>query len=414
MKKITSILLFLFVASFANATVITEATLVELGYESFSISGANIEGCVEYSFAQAIDLNNAVYVVFSLRASFAPISEGDANITVYLNDGLDAVAELETDDFYNGWARVILPREGVGKRNTLRVCGATSFQITQIEILDDSKIGNYFMPDFSRIGSFTKLIAVEEPKIGEEFPIAVTLLNYGSEAADVFLRYRRETLDDAMPEIQVVKERTSLTATVPECQQRDEETNCIIPGEVHFEYTVKTTRAVQMTMLPAILRYTNIFGDEVFMESNRQTIRVVLPEIRIRAFILSNKDSLKIGEKNKVAVVVKNEGKDTLYNIAIRLDSPEELDIEGSTNMSIASINPDETREFDFNVNTNVPGSYKIGCDILYLDYNVVRTNCDPLTVSYEDLEVDPTIMAAGLLFIIGFIVYVYFSLKKV
>ncbi len=413
MKRLLLALFLMLSLNSVLGMVINESSLAELGYENFEIMGANIEKCTEMNFVLSFDLNEGVYPVFSLHSSFGPGLGKEAKINIYLNDDENEVADIALENLGNGWARIDLPRKKLKEVNVLKICGKTSSSITNITILNDSAIGNYSKPDFLLLGAFTKTISKEKPKVGEEFDIIVSLRNFGSEGANVSIKYREPELENEMPQIKIIRGETYLTSVIPKCRQRDVETKCIEPGIVSFKYTVKVADAMQMTLLPAILTYTNIFGEETAAESNRLTITVVQPEIKLKAYLLVGKDLLLSGEKTWLKLIVKNEGVDPLYNIVAGLDADEALTVEGKTLMEIGMILPNKTLEFDFNITATAAGSYAVGCNLTYLDYNVIETDCNRIIVEFKEKEIGPVIMGAGVLLFIGIIVYVYFSLKK-
>lgn len=397
---------------FVHGAVIVETAFSELGYEDFRLEGADKYGCADFAFSGGSDTNWEEYAAVSLHAEFLPVGEGVA-VEVYLNDMNKAVRELHGGDFTGGWARLTLPGELLAEENSLRVCCRSSYTTTRINLLKDSKVGYYLMPDFSRPGAFTKTISVEKPKVAESFSVIIKLRNYGSEAADVELLYRRATLEDKLPRLMFLHGKTSMKGTVPACIERDANTNCILPGEIGFEYAAKAEVAERMTLLPAIVLYATIFGESVEQESNRQTINVVQPEIKIKAFLLAEKELLGLGEADGMSLAVKNEGSDTLYNIMVGLETAQGLEVNGMPQQRISVINPGETKYLDFSVTSGKQGMYGAGCKITYLDYNVRETACDPINVRYEGFSIDPVLIYGAVLLAVGLGVYVYFVSRK-
>lgn len=410
---ILSVLALVLSAGFATGATLRENSLGALGYSDFIVSGADRNVCTEYAFVKPADMNRMAYPVLSIHAQFAPVESGGADVSVYLNNDENAVSVMRADKFTNGWARFNLPWELLEEKNTVKVCARTSFTTTEIKVLKDSVLGYYMKPDFERKGAFTKMIEVKTPKPGQVFEIKMRLFNYGSEGAKVKMLYRRSVLEERLPELVFVKGDTTFEATIPPCISRDADANCIVPSEVGFSYFAMAKKAEQMTLLPAILNYENVFGENVEQESNRQTITVVQPEIRVKAFLLVEGNAQKVGEAGKATLGVKNEGIDTLYNISAVVLPQQGLQIEGNGRAAISSIAPGETKYVDFSLGAGQAGSYGLGCRLSYLDYNAVETECSTANVIYEAAGIDPALIGAGVLLLVAIGVYAYFVRKK-
>ncbi|MFH1225218.1 MAG: hypothetical protein V1676_05440 [Candidatus Diapherotrites archaeon] len=408
-----SVLVFVLSAGFAAGATLKENGLDSLGYSDFIVSGADRNVCTEYAFIKPADLNRMAYPVLSIHAQFSPVESAGADISVYLNNDENAVAVVRADKFTNGWARFDLPWELLEEKNTAKVCARTSYTTTEIKVLKDSLLGYYFKPDFGRVGAFTKMIVPKTPKPGQEFEVRVRLFNYGSEGAKAELKYVRNALEDRLPELMFVKGDTGFSGEIGPCVTRSEDANCIVPAEAGFGYLVRAKKPQQMTLLPAILRYENVFGETVERESNRQTITVVQPEIRVRAFLLVDGDAQKAGAASKATLGVKNEGIDTLYNISAVVLPQQGLQVEGNGRAAISSIAPGETKYTDFSLTAGQAGNYGLGCRLGYLDYNAVETECSTANVIYEAVGIDPALIGAGVLLLVAIGVYAYFVRKK-
>jgi len=269
------------------------------------------------------------------------------------------------------------------------------------------------MPDFSRRGGFVKFIVPEKPKAGGEFEIRVTLLNAGSEAAEVDVVYRRGTLEERMPALVFVKGNNSFSGEVPACVKRDVNTNCVVPGHAEFSYFARANNAGQMTLLPAILKYAGQFGEMVEIESNRQTIIVVQPEIRVKPFLLIENDVRKTGEFEKVGIGLKNEGTETIYNISAKVFMKDDVMTYGEGTARIPSIAPGETIYTDWEFSAAEAGVYEFGCVLNYLDYNVVETRCKTAKISYENRGLDPALIGGAVLVIVAVAVFIYFRSRR-
>ncbi len=402
---------------FASAKIIEETAFSSLGYENFVVSGAETSGCAEYAFVSDMEKpiaeRNTQYTIFSVHAAFEPVAERDANISVFFNSLEEAIAVLPATSFLDGWARVGLPRSVLQAENVVVVCTNTSHTTAKITVINDSKVGTYLKPDFSSESGFEVTASTLTPKQEQDFRIYVTLRNYGSEGTDVFMRYRYEHLDTAMPEIEVVEGELEKSGYISPCEERDENGMCTKPSETVFVYTAKPVRATIMTLLPAVLRYTNIFGEEITKESNRLVIEAVLPEINIKPFIISTKQNYVTGETAQFRLAVKNEGRDALHNLQGIVTTTPGLELFGSALIRIEEIKPGETLYFDFNANAGaVAGNYSIGCGISYIDYNVEETACEAFRIGYEQPQINTILIAAALLAVVAAAVYAYIHFR--
>ena len=60
------------------------------------------------------------------------------------------------------------------------------------------------------------------------------------------------------------------------------------------------------------------------------------------------------------------------------------------------------------------PGSYSLGCEVVYTDYRVLKKPCEPLTMVVDPLQPDllPAFIAMGLV-IAGIIIYAFIYYYK-
>ncbi|MBU0662693.1 hypothetical protein KKH30_04490, partial [Candidatus Micrarchaeota archaeon] len=142
-------LAFILLHNSASAALIEETAFSGLGYGDFKVVDADNGKCAEYVFLQARDLNYAEYALLSLHAEFG---EGNAILSVYLNNEEDSLADLDAKEFKAGIARVHLPWEMLREKNTLRICVNSEGGTANARVLSDSGIGYYTMPDFSMRG----------------------------------------------------------------------------------------------------------------------------------------------------------------------------------------------------------------------------------------------------------------------
>jgi hypothetical protein len=393
-----------------GANTISEYSLEELGYAGIEATNMEEFECLDAEILN-VDTNNSVYTVLSIHAEFVPISDGKAIVRTYLNDA--NISELKPEDFSDGWARIILPREKQEQVNSIRICGKASLTISKIRIFNDSKIGLYFKEDFSREHSFSQEVSNPTPAPGEEFTVRAILRNYGSKESYAEIRYRKENLDEWLPSIEVLKGKTSAEGIIPKCIERNEQEECVVPGELRIEYTARVKKPLKLTLFPAVAQYENVFGEKKQIESNRLNMEITEPEIKIEASMLPEKNTLKTGEKTRAIITIKNNGTSALYNLSVELNNEEMIEIEGKEQWLIKEIKAGELKEYDLNITSVVSGISEIGCTISYLDYNVTETRCKNAEIVFEQAELNPAILAGAGLLIIGIVIYAYFALKK-
>lgn len=414
MKKtriyITFFVLLLFAQSIM-ATTLSEIKLSDLGQTGFETTEPNARHCFETQFFPTTDLNSEVYSIVSVHAEFLPKVSKKSIIDVFLNE--EKIGSISSQDFHQGWGRFNVPPEKTFLENVLKICGTTSFETTKIRVLTDSRIGYYLEPDFSRNNSFLLSLSQEKPNFLEEFSVKGTLKNYGSRDALVIVKYRKDSLEKETPETELVKGELQEEKIVPACQKRSADTTCIEPGETEFEYFLRPKVIGPITLLPSIAEYQNPFGETVVLESDRPTIRIVEPEIKIKPFLQAQKAQLLTGEKVNLKLIITNEGQNPIYNIQLKM-LPGKLGIlQGSTEETIESIEPKQTILREFALSSIEAGEFDVSCEINYTDYNAVKSTCQTLTIGYSDPALDATILGAGVLTVISVLIYVYLQLKK-
>ncbi|MFH1256738.1 MAG: hypothetical protein V1494_05615 [Candidatus Diapherotrites archaeon] len=406
-------LLFVSFAGFASAKPLQEKTLNELSAQELLADGVEQEKCSTIYFQADTGGDERVFTAFSMHAEFFPQISRHAKVSFTLNDEVAPFKEIDGRDMQNNWFRLVMPREAVKEgTNSLEVCFKTGGETTQMILRKDSKIGAYYLPDFSVEGAFTKTTESDSPLIGKEFEVAVSLKNFGSEDALVEVAYLDDSFEEYMTEIQLIKVlsgNSKINALVPAYNFETK-----TPGEEELKFQVQGKRAVQMTLLPAVLSYNTsaYFGDDInFTErikSTRPTIKVRNPEVKIRPYILSEGEIKKIGETNEVQIALKNEGVDEATNIAVSVSAQPGLDVGGQQEQLVSVIAPKETKYLEFSASAQQPGSYNVGCEIVSQDYELVKITCTPARLTFEGTGLSPTLIAAAVFIIIGLAVYLF------
>lgn len=400
LKKLFFAVAILLLAQFCAAAVLNEKKLSESGYSNFIVRGADQNACTEIAFAK--DLNQNVpgnYAVFSLHAEFLPVIAEKANATIFLNENTAALETAKATDFENAWFRFVLPNEKLKEQNTLKLCLQTSNTATESRMLSDSMIGTYKMPEF-KAENFIKTVDNDAPLVGEEFEITIKLTNTGSEATDINILHMKPEVENNY--VQILRGQSTYF-------------NIIKPGEtITLKYFAKARKASVMSLPGAVAYYPNIFGERKKIVSNYPIITVAEPEVKVKALFLLKEAMKKVSETTSAQIAVKNEGQNTLYNIAVYLQLPEGIILtNGNIAENIVSLKPKETKFFDLNISSASAGEFELGCKLAYLDYNVTETNCENAKISFEEKTIPAEIIFAGIIVLGSLLVYAFFHFKK-
>jgi len=393
-----------------------EISLEDLGYDDFSVSGTEEEDCTEFSFNQQGIATRLP--VLSLHFLLGPIGINiagypDISGEIFLDGNNTAFREITPKDFANNWIRINIPEKMEdGASTDVKVCLKTSNTITSITLLKDSMYGEYFKEDFSNPLGFRKTIANKRASVGEEFEITVTLENMGSVGTFVKIIHRLPELEGTLDFMNILRGDTGFEGIVPGCQIW-EESICTKPGSVSFSYIAKSSRATQLTLLPAVLEYENIFGETVKMESTRETIYITEPGLKLKPVLLAEAELLKPNEKTGFSLTVKNEGAETLYNPAVFIEHSNGILVEGKKLHIITSINPGESKRFNFSVSSPASGTYSVGCRIVYLEVGEYTVNCEPVEVKVEEAGIAQELIYAAILLLFGVLIYVFIITRK-
>ncbi len=412
MKRIACLVLLLsFYAAAAAGETLKETSFTELGFKGFQVEGTNQVDCTQVYFNEEPETVKAgETLIASLHVSLQPVAER-FDVNVFLNRGDAALATANERSLRGEWIRVGLPAAELRQKNELRVCAKTSYSTTKIAVLGDSLVGKYRAADFSKADSFTMTPATGTPVAGDEFTLTARARNYGGEAARVDFSYRAQGLEDKLPEIVVLKGTTEAQqALVPPCQAYAAEGACATPGEREFVYWVKATEATKMTLLPAVLSYANAFGERESLESNRPGIEVSSPKVKVKPFILSDKEIVKVWQTYSGRVALKNTGLTGLKNVKLTLRVDPGLTLEGNDVKEFEFIPAQGTAYMDVKVRADAPGSYVLGCEAVYQEVRLRFAECEPVTISVEPDEFNPALLVAlGLVAVAG-LAYIYIN----
>ena len=409
--KFAAVLLFLcmvLIAGNAGAETLYEESLRTMGFESFTSSEIGNSACTDYVFLfpAETDVQGAGnFAVFSMMFSTEKNTDvkPTAQNTSLMEFRLNAEKFLEFNEIEiacgseSCWKRITLPKEVISGENTLHICALPTEQTTEISISNTSLLGIYRMPNFEK-EDFTKTPATVRPLHSDELEITIRIKNSGSEPADVHVNYLKE----------VVEERMKITAFNVLRGNSEWEGVIEAGAEEILTYSIKPTVLGGIILPAAEAIFTNVFGEEVRIVSNYPVMTVTEPEQKIEAVIIKDMETIKVGEIFNLELIVKNNGKSPLFNIAADLVIPEGVTLIGNEKFTIDAIQPSESKTFSFGVSAGEAGSYELGCELIYLNLEVDKSSCEITTVSFEDLYIDVAIIGGLLLALIGAFIYLY------
>ena len=223
----------------------------------------------------------------------------------------------------------------------------------------------------------------------------------------------KDYLERETPETQLVKGKTIMSTLIEKCTERDELGKCIKPHEVSFSYYLRPKLKGMISLLPAIAEYENPFGELTVLESNRPNVIIREPEIKVKAFVQIPDQEIIEGQNIGAKIIVTNEGAKALQNIEVKVLN-NRLGLYGSDKALIDVLGSKETKEYPFTLKAVEVGRQEIGCDVTYLDQNLLSTGCVSAFVDVKKPYIPIEVIAGGLLTIAAaaFLVYLYWFKK--
>lgn len=396
----------IFLSYITSAQALEEVSFKQSGYDDFYINDFSSSSCTTYDISFAHDVNALVTGILSLKADFKPTPGDFESVSVFLNN--DKIGEeLNPGDFKAGLARVVLPGQFLQKTNSLKVCGKTSGTVNKLVVFADSEVGLYDTFYFPREDGLTLDLETYSPFVGRTFNIDAVARNYGTKDADVSLSYRKQDLEEALAEINILKGETSKSGTVPKCLERDKALKCTKPGILKISYEAVANKAVPMSVLPAIMTFTNVFGEKESTLSNRPQIGALEPPKDIQAEVFIEKDRLIVNRETGVVVRLKNISEHEVNGVAVALSGS----LPQTDGVVVSSIKPNETREVAFKTKPVQTGNHEIGCAA---KYNLVQSDCPAISVNVEQAGISAEIVFPILFAIIAIGVFAYFYSRKI
>jgi hypothetical protein len=219
----------------------------------------------------------------------------------------------------------------------------------------------------------------------------VVLTNHGGESVFVNVDYRKYELEY----VPLLKGETGF------------QTN-ILPGQTKIiTYKIKPLRAVSILLPPAVLTYTNIFGEKIIQDSERAFLLVAAPEFNVKGAFLVPQNRVQVNEPMDVDWVVQNEGIAPISGIdATFFVRPEGLISPASTSME--SLSPSDAKSQPFTVSFTKPGMYELGCTLTSKDDPSLTTSCQSVMIEVVEDNTGITLLFSLLLLLIAVSVYAY------
>ncbi len=401
---------FIFFALIALSYITSAATMQEfgfndLGYKDFHISGPGIEKCADFDFIYRGELNARAFEVLSLRAGFAPDEKSGAKIAVHFNGG--KISELGSEDFANGIARVQMPPGKLREKNSVGVCAKTSSIVNDITVYADSKFGVYDGAFFPNGDGYKLELETYEPLAGVPFRVEAVASNYGTEDAYVTLSYRKLELERAAPEVSVLDGETTKSGTAPKCIEWNDGGTCAKPGRFGISYYVVAHKAVPFTLLPSVMRFTNIFGEEQAMLTNRPDLGAVEPPQKLSAKVALSNDKLYTGSEIPLKITVQNISRERVQNISISAKTG--LELVGDGTKVAESLEPNQSQDAVFEVRGPAEGAYAVGCSV---EYESRVLECETASVTLQK-GIGVEIISSVLLALLAAAAFAYFYFRK-
>ncbi len=391
---------FLFIGLFllafclsTSALVLQEKTANEVSFEGLSLvyaPGAANENCSIFPMPALDTSTPATDTVVSLPVSFALQEDSDSNVTVFANTVF--VHVIRAKEVSNlGFARVILPND-LAEGNPIRICVSPGKPGQMVSVsAEGMKIGTYLEPRFDNEGDFVTLLATNNPVLGQEIPIEVHIRNSGGEAVVAHVNFRKYDL-----------------SYIPLLKGTTEFDGEIAPNETKvIRFTIKPLKPTQLLLPPAILTYTNVFGETVTLPSTRAYVDVHVPAFNVTGIFLADRTQGIVNQPLTVRWLAKNEGLNPLYGLMV-LFTPSDGGRVSPSSLVIAQLLPQKAESRDLTVVFSEPGTYTIECEIHPPGDTTLRAGCAPMTLEVVEDRTGLAIVLSLLVVLVAVGVYAY------
>ncbi len=337
--------------------------------------------------------NPANDTVLRLPATLFPLTEADARVSVFLNSTETPFTTFSPVDVIHddsGIITLILPRDDiVAEINTLRVCATSSPSTDELSI-QNGTLGVYQQPRFDEPGSFSMYVN-GNPILGDEIEITLQLTNHGGEAVNVNVDYRKFELES----VPLLKGQTGFDGRIN-------------PGQTQtISYRIKPLRAISILLPPAVLTYTNIFGENITQFSERAFLEVNSPPFNVSGAFLVPKNRVNVGETLPVEWVVQNEGIESINGVSATFFMRPSGTLQPAQ-LVVETLSPSMAHTQSFNVTFSEVGTYVIGCTLASQLDTTLQTNCQSVTVEVVEENSLIAVVFSLVLLLIAMGVYVY------
>ncbi|MCX8158489.1 MAG: hypothetical protein N3D73_02365 [Candidatus Diapherotrites archaeon] len=362
-KRVFYLVLLALLASFSYAQQTekpVEFSFASLGYEDFV---ADSSGCQKYNF-RIEKPNKEEYVVFSLKADFLPVADNHAEITVKLNNKI--LGNYTPSNFISGWKRILLEKRILDEENEIEICVNPKANTLKIKIYNESKVGKYLMPDIK----ISQYVAKDKIQVGEEFEVLVKVDNYGSREANVKIIFSPQDPEEVFPFIRILKGDLEKELLLDKCKKYDDE-KCIEPATIIEKYVLRAKKNTTLSLQPSILKYTNIFGEEITMKTERTYLEIKknIEDLNIEIFAEDN--VAKANEPKEIYFKIKNGSKYSIYDIKIKPEIKNNTKnsiirfLDNAEIKAIEEIRPDEVIEIKAIFLAKEEGTYVLSCSLI-------------------------------------------------
>ncbi len=345
MKKTIFLVVLLILAIIAmpiiNAEKISEKTLLDLGYNDFSIDKMNSD-CKSYTLTDVSLDASANYVLQLKIANYIPLNQKD-NVTIktYLNNAL--VKEIKNEDIKE---RNLIELVDYQNNSTLSICVDNNF-IPRLVISKYTIVGSYLLP------------VIRESDFYQVVPDKI----YKNTLTPVDIFVKNSGVRDISVVIFNASKEFSKNSSLDNVSGETTFEGIIKAGETkNLKYFIKTSNETNYVTPRATLKYTNEFGEEITIYTQQEKIKINDLQTKLDISLEINREiTTKVDSFGKI--ILRNVSEDDLENIYIvpKFDGTIEV-----YTPQIARLDRKEVVEIQFKLNTLVSKDHDLSFNIYY------------------------------------------------
>jgi hypothetical protein len=178
-----------------------------------------------------------------------------------------------------------------------------------------------------------------------------------------------------------------------------------------MSYTVKSEKAINLLLLPAVAVYTNAFGEETELKSNRAFLDIRIPEAEIKASLLAPENDAEAGAEKEITLRLENTGPYAVYNLTVGLEA-ENLSTAAGT-LLVDAVEPHSAVERTITVEAQSAGEAILGCSVSAEDYNNEIAACAPFLLIVKGPENSYWLAGGAILALLSLLVYLRIAGRK-